>query len=335
MKRRLLKKLLFALYLSVITLALLEIGVRLWGYSEHHICDPIYMSFSTAQEIPYIHKPNLSQARARGLSIINTDSMGLRSKTVGEQYGPRQANEYRIAIVGDSVTFGEGVEKTEDTFPQILEETLNRKQGAVKVKVFNFGASAYSVGVMAATLRHRMLEVEPNLVVMAIVPADFNLSRTPTVDAWGYLSDNKLSGFLSRDSRLRLVLRKFHLLYLLRDIIYSWLDNSKRAEDVIASGEVPDSYAYIREFKELAEQHNLPYSITLLPSLKSRFGNVISQLHQDGISFVDLTTLRDKFSAEQFQASKFDTHPSALVHHSIGESLADYIIENHLMDAHE
>jgi hypothetical protein len=335
MKRRLLKKLLFALYISVITLALLEIGVRLWGYSEHHICDPIYTSFSPAQEIPYIHKPNLSQARARGLSIINTDSMGLRSKTVGTQYGPRQANEYRIAIVGDSVTFGEGVEKTEDTFPQILEETLNRKQDTLKVKVFNFGASAYSVSVMAATLRHRMLDVEPNLVVMAIVPADFNLSRTPSVDAWGYLSDNKLSGFLPRDSRLRLVLRKIHLLYLVRDIIYSWLDNSKRAEDVIASGEVPDSYAYIREFKELAEQHKLAYSITLLPSLKSKFGNVISQLHQDGISFVDLTTLRDRFSAEQFQASKFDTHPSAIAHHSIGESLADYILENHLMDAHE
>jgi tRNA A-37 threonylcarbamoyl transferase component Bud32 len=69
--------------------------------------------------------------------------------------------------------------------------------------------------------------------------------------------------------------------------------------------------------------------------LKSKFGNVVSQLHQDGISFVDLTTLRDRFSAEQFQASKFDTHPSALAHHSIGESLADYILENHLMDAHE
>jgi hypothetical protein len=333
MIRRLLKKLLFAVYITVITIVLLEIGVRIWGYSEHHICDPIYMSFPLSQEIPYIHKPNLSQARARGLAIINTDSIGLRSKTAGTKYGPRQDNEYRIAIVGDSVTFGEGVKKTEDTFPQVLEDTLNQKQGLAAVKVFNFSASAYSVKVMAATLRHRMLDMEPDLVIMAIVPADFNLSRTPSVDAWGYLSDNKLSGFLPRDSRLRLPLRKIHLLYLLRDIIYNQLDSEKRAEDIITSGEVPDSFTYIREFKEFAEQHKLAYIIVLLPSLRSQFGNVISQLHQDDISFVDLTKIRERFSAEQFQASKFDTHPSAIVHQSIGESLAEYIFEGHLMDA--
>ena len=335
MKRRLIKKLLFALYLLVITFTLLEIVVRVIGYSEHHICDPIYMAFSTEQGIPYVHKPNLSQARARGLSIINTDSLGLRSKTVGAQYAPRQANEYRIAIVGDSVTFGEGVEKTEDTFAEVLEDTLNRKQSAVKVKVFNFGASAYSVKVMAATLRHRMLEVEPNLVLMAIIPADFNLSRTPSVDAWGYLTDNKLSGFLSKDSRLRLLLRKIHLLYFLRDIISSRLDNGETAEAIIAAGQVPDSYAHIREFKELAEQHKLAYSVVLLPSLKSQFGNVSSQLTKDGITFVDLTNLRDRFSAEQFQASRFDAHPSAIAHRSIGESLAEYILTNGLMTARQ
>lgn len=333
MFRRLLKRLLFAFYILIATLTLLEVGVRLWGYSEHHLCEPIYMPFPASQEIPYVHKPNLSQARARGLSTINTDGLGLRSKTAGTLYGPRQDGEYRIAVVGDSVTFGEGVEKTEDTFPQVLEDTLNRKQNAVKVKVFNFGASAYSVKVMAATLRHRMLEVEPNLVVMAIIPADFNLSRTPSVDAWGYLSDNKLSGFLHRDSSLRLLLRKVHLLYLLRDIISPRLDNSKSAEEIIAAGEVPDSYAYIKEFAQLAEEHKLAYRLVLLPSLISKFGNVNSQLQRDGIAFVDLSGLRDEFSSEQFRASKFDPHPSAMAHRRLGESLADYLLENQLLPA--
>lgn len=331
MMRRLLRKLLFLFYLLVITFALLEIGVRLWGYSERHICGPIYMPFNNGPEIPYVHKPNLSNARARGLAIINTDSLGLRSRTVGERYGPHQNNEYRIALVGDSVTFGEGVSRTEETFAQVLEETLNRKQSAVRVKVFNFAASAYSVRVMAASLRERMLAVEPDLVLMAIVPADFNLSRTPSVDAWGYLSDNKLSGFLPRDSRIRPVLRKVHLLYLLRDVISPRLDKSIRAEDVLAAGQVPDSYSFVREFKETAEQHRLAYRIVLLPSLSSRFGNVASQLQSDGISFLDLSTIRDQFIPEQFQSSKFDTHPSAMVHQKIGHSLAEYLLENHLM----
>jgi hypothetical protein len=328
MIRRLLRKLLFLLYLSVTTFTLLEICVRVWGYSEHHLCDPIYMPFSGAQEIPYIHKPNLSNARARGLAIINTDGMGLRSKTSGEGCGPHLDHEYRIAVVGDSVTFGEGVAHTEDTFPQVLEEALNREQRGVRVRVFNFGTSAYSVSVMTATLQHRMLEVEPDLVLMAIVPADFNLSRTPSVDAWGYLSDNKLSGFLPGDSRLRPLLRKIHLLYLLRDIIYPRLNHSRSAEEILDAGEMPESYAHVKEFKDIAVQHKLAYSIVLLPSGNSSFRNVPAQLQLEGISYVDFSLLRDQFTQDQFQASRFDVHPSAMVHHQIGQSLAAYILEH-------
>jgi hypothetical protein len=334
MIRRLPRKLLFLLYLLIITFTLLEVCVRLWGYSEHHLCDAIYQPFDASPEIPYVHQPNLSHARARGLAIINTDSLGLRAKTTGERYGPHQDKEFRIALVGDSVTFGEGVSRTEDTFAQVLEDTLNLKQGAWRVKVFNFGASAYSVRVMAATLRQRMPEVEPDMVLMAIVPADFNLSRTPSVDAWGYLTDNKLSGFLPMDSRLRPMLRKIHLLYLLRDIIYPRLYQERSAEQILAAGALPDSYAYIREFKELSVQQRRPYSIVLLPpSRNSDFGNVATQLQQDGITFVDFSFLRDEFTQDQFYASKFDPHPSAMVHKKIGESLAAYILENNFMRA--
>jgi hypothetical protein len=330
MKKRWLRKLIFAVYLLVVSSVLLEIGVRVVGYSEQHLCDPIYTTFQPSSEIPYVHKSNLVNARARGLAIVNTDSLGLRSMKSGERYGVHEGHEYRIAIVGDSVTFGEGVEKTADTFAQVLEDTLNEKQEAHRVRVFNFGASAYSVKVMEATLRQRVLEVQPDLVVMAIIPSDFNLSRTPSVDAWGYLSDNKLSGFLPRDSRVRLLLRKVHFLYLLRDVISPQLDSSERAEDVLASGGLPDSYAYIRQFKKTAEQHKLAYAVVLLPSSVSRFYNVSAQFQRDNITSLDLSMLRDQFTLEQFRASQYDPHPSAKVHRKIGERLAEYILENYL-----
>ncbi len=329
MIRKPLKKLLFVFYLLVVTSALLEIGVRLWGYSEHHLCDPIYTAFALAQEIPYVHKPNLVNARARGLAVIDTDSLGLRSKTSAAPYAARKDNEYRIAIVGDSVTFGEGVEKTEDTFPQVLEDTLNQQQSAVKVKVFNYAASAYSVAVMAATLRHRMLEVKPDMVLMAIIPNDFDLARTPSVDSWGNLTDNKMSGFLPKDSNIRRLLRKSHLLYLLRDTIYPLLDRSQNVEDVLAAGGIPESYLYVKQFADTGSQQKIPYIIVLLPSLRSQFGNLPAQLQQDGLSFVNLSFLRGGFSDNQFRASKFDPHPSAAVHKRIGESLAAYLLENH------
>src|SRR3712207_3166364 len=147
---RVLKRLLLAAYLSAATFALLEVGVRVSGYSERHLCDPVYARFDAApDEIPYVHRPNLRAARGRGLSVVDTDSLGLRSTVPGETYAARASGEYRVAVVGDSVTFGEGVREGADTFAKVMEASLNRmsalnrRAAGARVRVFNFGASAY------------------------------------------------------------------------------------------------------------------------------------------------------------------------------------------------
>jgi len=152
---------LYGMCMKVVTVVALEMAVRIWGYSERNIYDPIYTSFDRTEDIPYVHKPNLMEARARGLAVINTDSLGLRAKTAGATYGIKRSNEYRIgiAIVGDSCTFGEGIARTEDTFAQVLEDILNQRQQAVNSKVCNYGASAYSVEEMAAALTFLELNV--------------------------------------------------------------------------------------------------------------------------------------------------------------------------------
>jgi hypothetical protein len=329
--RKLLRKLLVAACVLLITLVALEVVVRIWGYSQRHIYDPIYMSFDRTGDIPYIHKPNLTQASARGLAVINTDSLGLRAKIVGASYGVKEPNEYRIAVVGDSVTFGEGVQRTGDTFVQVLEDTLNQQQQAVTVKAFNYAASAYSVKEMVATLQNRMLDIQLDLVVMAIIPQDFNLARTPTIDESGYLIDQRLSQFSPSGSMARQVLRGIHLTYVLRDIGLRWFFKRLDITQALSRGEIPKSYQYVRHFKEAAEQHGLSYVIALLPPMqRNSWGPLPGHLTCDRITHIDLSFLWNEFTEEQYMASRFDPHPSAAVHHRIGEVLADYVRHNQL-----
>jgi len=314
----------------LVTLVLLEGAIRMWGYAQRHLYDPIYRPFDRSQDIPYIHKPNLLHAKARGLAIINTDSLGLRAKTSGAVHGVKQANEYRIAIVGDSVTFGEGVRRTEDTFTQVLEDALNQPKQSVKVKVFNFGASAYSVKEMAATLQYRMLDIQPDLVMMAIVLSDFNLTRTPTIDESGYLINQKLS-FISRvGSMTSQVLRGIHLTYVLRDIAVLLFFKPVDITQVLSRGEIPESYQYIQQFKETAEQRGLSYTIVLLPMQGNSWGPVPDQLARDRITYIDLSFLGNEFTEEQYTASQFDPHPSPAVHHRIGQELTEHVLHSHL-----
>ena len=310
--------------LLVATFAILEIGVRLLGYSEQYMFDPIYTSYNESNDIPYVYKPNLANARAMGVTVINTDSLGLRAKVSGARYGHKLAREYRIAMAGDSVTFGTGVADVEDTFAEVLEKTLNSKQADLRVQVFNYGVGAYSVKEMVSTLRHRMPAIEPDLVIMAIIPEDFDLGRAPTVNSEGYLIDRKRSGLLSPDSYIRQLIRNVHSVYLLRDIAGRILGSRDDVPLTTTDG-YSTSYQYLLQFNKTAKEHQEASLIVLLPSMQSEFGQVSSQLYRDNVAFLDLSALRNEFTEQAFKASRFDGHPSAAVHHRIGEALAEYI----------
>ncbi len=328
---RYLQKIFFLVYVLLATAVLLEIGVRLWGYSAHYIYDPIYMPYERSADIPYVHKPNLHNARARGLAVINTDSLGLRALESGATYGKKGKDDFRIAITGDSVTFGEGVPETKNVYPVVLERILDKRRAGPRVTVFNYAVSAYSVRQMAATLRYRMPEVDPDLVIMAVIPADFDLSRTGTVDRWGYTAHiNDASPLPGRDSLVKRLLRRVHLTYVLRDIIRKTKTPGAGEGGTLAA--MPAAYRYVTDFVQLADARHLPSLLILLPSLHRSFApSFLDRLRQDNIRFLDLGFLVSEFPRDRFMASRFDSHPSAEVHARIAALLADYLLRTGLV----
>ncbi len=323
MKAQITRKL-TAIFLAILlSLLALEGLVRWWGYAEHYMYDPIYMPYPASDEIAYVHRPNLEGARARGNILIHTDSLGLRSDLAGKTYPPKQPGEIRIAIVGDSFTFGEGVANIADIYPERLENALS-EQTDVPITVFNFGVSGYSVRDMAATLEYRMLSVQPDLVIMALVPQDFVLARTGAVDPTGYVYD-PASGFLKENWLLRNRLRDIHLLYILRDIRLFL----PTPPSTLRAPTLPASYEYVLQFRNLAEENNLPYLIVWLPILSSEeaFHDLLfAQMQTDTLHPLDLSKLSTEFTIETFAVSSFDKHPSAAVHQRIAEELLSLIL---------
>ncbi|MEA3468032.1 MAG: SGNH/GDSL hydrolase family protein [Thermodesulfobacteriota bacterium] len=329
---RFFKALLYILYILTVSLVITEVFVRIWGYSEHYLYDPIYMPYDKTNDIPYIQKPGLNNVQARGLAVINTDSLGLRSTVAGRVYEDKQDKEFRIAITGDSVTFGEGVSQAADTYTTVIQSILNSKQQTVNVSTFNYGVSAYSVQQMWATLQHRMLEAQPDLVIMAVVPEDFTLSRTGTVDKWGYTAQSDGAELLDQDSFLKKVLRKIHLTYFLRDMVYRYHHKGEEYQPGSPVKIAPDSYNYILKFQQTAQQMKLPYLLLLLPPINHTYSpDFINKLTRDNIHFLDLTSLVNEFSPEEYRTSTFDGHPSPIVHRKIAEKTADYLLHSDLI----
>ncbi len=92
------------------------------------------------------------------------------------------------------------------------------------------------------------------------------------------------------------------------------LPNSKRS---------PASYGY-------------RYLIVTLPTWGgdgSQFREIIRRFQRDHLDYFDISNLAPAFTAREYQASRYDSHPSALVHRRIGEKLSEYIWENYLREA--
>jgi len=94
------------------------------------------------------------------------NAQGMRAlKNYSEKEG------YRIAVLGDSVTFGHGVENNE-TFSYLLEREIG-------VEVLNFGVSGYSMKANVYALQEKALSFNPDLVLLTVVMNDIEPSLVP------------------------------------------------------------------------------------------------------------------------------------------------------------
>lgn len=324
------KAILYPFVLIILFVAFLEGIVRVWGYADRYLYDPIYTLYQHCDIPLVVHKSNLHKALARSMTLIDTDSLGLRSLHAGEVIKEKSDDEIRIAIVGDSVTFGHGVPNTADTYPAMLETNLNDNNGGnLHFRVLNFGVSAYSLAEMAATLRCRMLDVQPDIVICAFIFDDFDPNRMVAVDEYGYTNDRRLGGGAGRFPLIKRVLRNLHLTYLVRDAFIAV--KTKVASQVPASTHVSKSYTHLQEFRNIAWQHGIDYCFILLPSFGSDdFSKIIGKLDEDDFQYLDLSNLWKEYELKTYRARKFDNHPSAVIHKEIAARTTAYIKDTFL-----
>lgn len=81
----------------------------------------------------------------------------------------RPADVFRIACIGDSYTFGQGVQR-EDTFPQRLGQHLNqsRREGP-QFSTMNFGVCGHTTHQERMTYEHFAKKYQPNVVLVTMV----------------------------------------------------------------------------------------------------------------------------------------------------------------------
>src|SRR5687768_13913721 len=112
-----------------------------------------YPASSTRHPMPYIMFTGLPGAD-------DHNSLGYRGR---EPVRPKPSGEHRVLVIGGSAVYGKG--QPELTIPFQLQQ-LARRRASRDTKVYNWGVVSQVSGQELATIAHRALAYEPDVVVL-------------------------------------------------------------------------------------------------------------------------------------------------------------------------
>jgi hypothetical protein len=114
------------------------------------------LRFAAHPYLPFIPAPNY----AKGLNRHN--ALGFRGDEVAV---PKPDGVYRIVLLGGSTTYSTGIDDYGKSYPVVLQQGL-RASGHGQVEVVNAGCSMYSSWESLINLQFRVLDLEPDLVIV-------------------------------------------------------------------------------------------------------------------------------------------------------------------------
>jgi lysophospholipase L1-like esterase len=153
---------------SVLSLLVAEVLLRTFAPRRTiEVLAGIYPAmFKESDYLPYRLRENYQGrlATAEFDTRIRINSLGYR----GDEFGLAKGDAFRILVIGDSFTFGWGVEETE-AYPYRLQQQLAKQYPSRRIEVINAGfAACYSPDTYYLYLEREGLALHPDLIVVGV-----------------------------------------------------------------------------------------------------------------------------------------------------------------------
>lgn len=238
----------------------------------------------------------------------------------------------RILAVGDSFTFGDGVEEVEKTWPKVLEGSLNA--AGIRSEVFNLGIPGTNTAFQRKKLDAVGWSLRPDRIVLAFVlndpePPGANTTIVPVRLNPPLLPLGGLDTTLTRTSRAYAWMRGR------RNALWERFGWKESYGDYVRSlyRPGPEWDAWTREAKGLADDaraHGVPLVVVMFPMMHAletdpfRAERVAASAVWEGAgaTVVDLSPAFVGRASSELCVSPTDAHPNAEGHRLAGEYLA-------------
>jgi hypothetical protein len=266
------------------------------------------------QYVWYEVKPNLNELFK--MRQMTTNSQGLRDQ---EYSLKKPANTYRVAVIGDSFTFGDGVDN-DSVYHAIVEQKLNSKSDSLQIELLNFGVAGYDLLNYLGVIQAKALAYEPDLILIGFCgnndddladEAQWNQPFT------GY-KHQEYSWFIKN-------------LLLVRTI--GSLIGSRRRLKGEASGnkrelKIPFVKKMFGMLGEVQRETDVPFAVfylSMADAAASKAQLVKEMCDRENFDFIDSSPVVDTISdISRFWVHPTDHHPNEAMHKIYSEVLLEY-----------
>lgn len=287
----------------------MDFALEMWKYArriKRVAADPV---------IAHEHVPN-SAARLMGVDV-SINSHGLRDREIIFDKPPQTI---RIALLGDSVTFGWGVEY-EHTIGIVLAQELNATRTNSNIETINMGVGNYNSSMQVQYFLTQGHRYSPDYVVLNFFIND--AEETPTYT--GHFLNEHSFGWVFLAGRI--------------DILRRLIGASRPWKEYYSALYADDAAGWrlardaIMRLGAWCQEQNVPCLLANLPELHAQhdypFLDVNHKLEglaaEAGLEYLELLPSVRGQPEESLWVSAADPHPNAKAFDLYGRALADYL----------
>jgi hypothetical protein len=261
---------------------------------------------------------------------VRLNQLGLREREFALK---KPEHLYRIVIIGDSFTFGQGIPE-KDRFTNLLERKLSEKRSDYTYEVLNFGRPGADTFDHVVLLREVALRTNPDFVLLQWYVNDFeghDKSRRPQAIPllpWGTrhsrLHQSSALYYLA-NQQWNLLQEKLGLSGSYDEYMFQWFGDSKSADS-------QDAVLALKEFIDRCKDNKIVVGIVLFPRFADLGKNypfgflhdrVLGLCTAEAINCLDLRPIFTPYGSEYrtLWVNQFDPHPGPLANRLAAEGI--------------
>ncbi len=260
---------------------------------------------------------------------ISVNSFGFREREITKQ---KPANVFRIVVIGDSLTYGQGIAE-EERFSRLIEQQLNVSNN--NYEVLNFGKPG------AETVHHigfldDVLELQPDFILLQWFVNDVEGNdKSARPRPYRLIPSDYLSGFFHRNSALYYLIKQaWNGLQSKLGLVGTYNQSMIQR---FADPKSDDSRRANRELDEFilrVKSSHIKLGIIMFPNPVETggdidnypfgflFDRVIEVSRNNAIQYVDMRPVLTNITpVSKLWVNRFDSHPSVLVHNKAATAI--------------